>query len=561
MIHPNPIHRVRRRKREAQIGLLIARHGFGYLTGRFNPYTKWKLKRQAVTAAEQTAHIARSVRFRRMLEALGPTFIKLGQVLSTRPDILPVDIVHELTKLQDAVTPMPWEKVKKGLEHQLGDNFEQNFSEFATDPIASASIAQVYKARLKTGEEVAVKIIRPGTERTIRDDLSILERWLPRLLQLTLGDDSRRWNPHAIIHQLRISIQFELDLQHEGRNADIFRANFKGDKRVYVPRIYWDYTNRSVLVMEYINGKPLAEFFAEGVAAETKKALAQNGANIVLKQVFEHGFFQADPHPGNALVLDGGVICFLDFGMFGRLDPQSQSILGRVLHAVAKKDMNRLFKAARDLRVLPTDGDSTEMRLAVLDLLEQYYGLPLKQINIRQLLRDVIQLISRYQVGIRHDFLFLAKALSTIEATGRNLDPDFDMISLIEPFVRKLVARRFSPRHVLHDTQLFTEDVVQLTQETPELLLEILRQIRSGRSRLEFHHTGLENTLERMNRIFDKVTLGLIIGALLIASSLMAHAKLGPEWLGYPIIGGFGFLIAGGFGLYLVYDILRSRRS
>jgi len=560
MIRAHPIQRVRRGKREFQITTIIARHGFGYLTGRFNPYTKWKLKRQAASAAEQTSHIARSVRFRRMLEELGPTFIKLGQVLSTRPDILPVDIVNELTKLQDDVTPMPWEKVKKNLEQQLGADFEQNYSEFDTDPIASASIAQVYKARLKTGERVAVKIIRPDTERIIRDDLSILERRLPWLLHLTLGDDSRRWDPQSIINQLRISIQFELDLQHEGRNADIFRANFQGDKRVYVPRIYWDYTNRTALVMEYIDGKPLAEYFGDGVEAEVQKSLAQNGANIVLKQVFEHGFFQADPHPGNALVLDGGVICFLDFGMFGRLDPRAQSILGRVLHAVAKKDINRLFKAARDLEVLPSNGDSTEMRLAVLDLLEQYYGLPLKQINIRQLLRDVIQLISRYQVGIRPDFLFLAKALSTIEATGRKLDPDYDMVSLIEPFVRKMVARRFSPQHIMHDTHLFTEDVVQLTQETPELVLEILRQIRSGRSRLKFHHTGLEDSLERMNRIFDKVTLGLIIGALLIASSLMAHAKLGPEWLGYPIIGGFGFLIAGGFGLYLVYDILRSRK-
>jgi len=560
VIRPHPIHQARRHKREAQIALIIARHGFGYLTGRFNPYTKWKLKRQASSAAAQTAHIARSVRFRRMLEELGPTFIKLGQVLSTRPDILPLDIVNELAKLQDHVAPLSWEKVKKGLERQLGVDFEQNFSEYQTEPIASASIAQVYKARLKTGEPVAVKIIRPGTEQIVHDDLSILERRLPWLLHLTLGDDSRRWNPQAIIQQLRISIQFELDLQHEGRNADIFRANFQKDKRVYVPRIYWDYTNCYALVMEYIDGKPLSEYFGDDVAEERKKALARKGANIVLKQIFEDGFFQADPHPGNVFILEGDIICFLDFGMFGRLDPRAQSILGRVLHAVAKKDIHRLFKAARDLEVLPADGDPAEMRLAVLDLLEQYYGIPLKQINVRQLLRDIIQLVSRYQVGIRHDFLFLAKALSTVEASGRNLDPDFDMVSLIEPFVRKMVARRLSPQHILHDTHLFTEDVVQLTQETPELVLEILRQMRSGRSRMEFNLRGLESSLERLNRISDKITGGLIVAALTIASSLMAHAKLGPEKFGYPLIGGVGFLLAGITGAYLVYDMLRSRR-
>lgn len=553
-----PYKNLRLLRRFKQIGQIAARHGFGDVTGRLYLFAKLKIKQDP--AAAQMAHLARAERFRRMLEELGPTFIKLGQVLSTRPDILPADMVAELAKLQDHVTETPWDQMKKGLQNRIDDEFEGQFSEFDPAPIASASIAQVYRARLKSGEPVAVKIIRPGTERIVHDDLILIEeflvKWLTRFVK-----EVRRWRPQAIVEQLRTSIRHELDLQHEGRNADIFRANFQGDPRVYVPQIYWDYTQRDVLVMEFIEGRPMAEFFGDGVEMETKKALAENGARIVLKQIFEHGFFQADPHPGNALVMKGNVICFLDFGMFGRLDSQAQVLLARILHAVVKKDVHRLFKAARDLGVLSEEVNPTEMRLAVLDLLEQYYGIPLQQIHVRDLLRDILQLISRYQVGIRHDFLFLAKALSTVEASGRKLDPDFDMVGSIKPFVRTMIAQRFSPKRLMHDTHLFTEDVVQLTQETPELLLEILRQFRSGRSRIEFHSRGLENSLERVNRIFDKLTLGLIISALLIASSLMAHAKLGPEWKGYPIIGGFGFLIAGGFVLYLIYDILRSRRT
>ncbi|MBN1844516.1 MAG: hypothetical protein JW810_02455 [Sedimentisphaerales bacterium] len=552
-----PYKNYRSLRRYQQIIMTVVRHGFGDLVGRLHLLARLKIKHRG-SADRQAEQISRAIRFRRMLEQLGPTFIKLGQILSTRPDLLPADMVAELANLRDRVTPMGWDQIRKALPRQDDQPFESLFAEFETEPMASASIAQVYRARLITGEQVAVKIVRPGTEKIFKDDLIILEH-LAHLVDTHI-EEARHWDTPAVIDQLRTSIAHELDLVHEGRNAEIFRSNFAGDPKVHVPHIFWEYSQRQVLVMEYVAGRPLAEFFEPDVPVSVRKELARRGADIVLRQVFEHGFFQADPHPGNILVLPGAVLAVLDFGMFGRLDTQAQGVLARVLHAVAEKDVDRLFRAARDLGVLPEAEHLPEMRVAVLDLLEQYYGIPLKQIHIRQLLRDVIQLIGRYRVGIRHDFLFLAKALGTMEATGRKLDPDFDIIAHIEPFVRTLIRRQYAPRRLLRISQRLLEDVTQLATESPEMILDILRQVRAGRGRLEFRHTGLEEAFGKINRLSDKLILGMILSALIIASSLMAHADLGPRFLGYPLIGGVGFLIAGIAGLWMVFDILRSRR-
>jgi ubiquinone biosynthesis protein len=538
-------------RRYRQIAQAFSRFGFGELIGRLNLFSLVGFKRATPHVKE-----SRAVRFRLMLEHLGPTFIKLGQVLSTRPDLLTEDFIAELALLQDRVTVTPWEQFRGQLKTPRP--IEDMFAEFDPQPIASASIAQVYRARLKSGEKVAVKIIRPGTEKILADDLAILEHlavWIQ-----THIIETRHWNLPAVIDQFRRSVGFELDLHHEGRNADIFRANFAGDSTLYVPKIYWDYSGKNILTMEFIEGKPITEYFDLAVDIAIRRRLADHGAKAVLKQIFEHGFFHADPHPGNALILPGEVICFLDFGMFGRLDEHAMDVLARVLNAVVKKDIDRLMKAAKDLGVLPERQNPTELRIAVLDLLEQYHGLPLRQINVPQMLRDIVRLVSRYRLGIRHDFLFMIKALGAIESTGRKLDPDFDMLSRIEPFVRTMLLKRFSPGRVLDNAQRVSEDLTQLARETPEHVLEILRKASSGQVRFDFRHQGLEEPFAQLNRMSDKLVLGLIIGALIIASALMAHANVGPKMYGYPIVGGLGFVIAAVAGLWIVIDILRSRR-
>jgi len=549
---------IRNLHRYRQILTTIGRFGFGELFGRWGLRRRLRLWRKPI--AQSTPHLTRAVRFRMMLEQLGPTFIKLGQVLSTRPDLLPADIVSELANLQDSVTPVEWTRFRAGLDSSSLAILE-TLVDFNPKPIASASIAQVYEARLKSHERVAVKIVRPGARRIIRDDLQILEH-LGRLIQ-THVEEARDWNIPGLIEQFRTSITHELDLQHEGRNADIFRNNFANDDTIAVPKVYWDYTNRDMLVMEFIDGRRIAEYFAPDTDPALRKQLAQTGAKAVLKQIFEHGFFQADPHPGNAFVLDGGVICFLDFGMFGRMEPHSLNLLAGALHAIVHKDVDRLLRTARDMDILNHTPTEPSLRLAVLDMLEQYHGIPLKQIHVPFLLRDIITLMNRYRLTVRPDIIFMLKALGTIEATGRKLDPDFDMIAHIAPFVRTLMLKRFRPETLMANTRDFAEDIMRLTRESPELMLDILRRTSEGKLQIEMRHTGLDEHMSQLNQMSDKVTLGIIIGALIIASAVMAHVGIGPKikFLGdIPIIGGFGFLIAGITGLWITYDILRNRK-
>ena len=552
-----PLRNYRVFRRAQHIVLTVRRYGFfGDLIRQSNLPPILKLKK--VPAPEPTGAQARSARLRAMLEELGPTFIKLGQILSTRPDLLPGDITSELAMLQDHVTPVGWDRMEPECRRCLGEHYQAFFSEFNTEPIASASIAQVYEARLRSGEKVAVKIVRPGTEARFAEDLAVLE-FLGNLMEAHV-EEARHWNVRRIVGQLRRSVQHELDLKHEGRNADIIRANFAKNKTIYVPKIYWEHTSRSVLIMEFVEGRPLAEFFDGRADPETRQELASRGANVILKQIFEDGFFQADPHPGNVLVLGDNVICFLDFGMFGRLDRDSVAILSRILHASANKDVERLLKAARDLRVLPEDLNEGELRIALLDLLEQYHGLPLKQIDVPKLLGDIVDLISRYNIGVRYDFFFLIKALSTLESTGRHLCPDFDMIAHIEPFIRSMMLRHYSPGHLWETSQRVTEDLARLGRESPEHVLEILRQVRNGRLKIEFHHKGLDQPLKELNQVSDKINLGLIVAGLTIASSLMAQAGIGPKVLKIPLIGGLGFLLAFLAGFWIILDILRNRR-
>jgi ubiquinone biosynthesis protein len=551
-----PYKKYRSLRRSRQIIVTLSRYGFDELADRLKMFRvrKWRKRTEMSVSASQT----RAERVRLMLERLGPGFIKIGQVLSTRADLLPADIVIELSNLQDQVAHTPWDVMVKKSNGRLGPNFTKNFSEFDTEPIASASMAQVYKACLQTGENVAVKIIRPGTRQIFEDDLMVFEL-LGHVMQKQFRE-TRQWDMQLILNQIRASVSHELDMQHEGRNADIFRANFAGDPTVYVPKIYWEHTSQDVLVMEYIEGRRISDYFDESADLQTRETLANHGANVVLKQIFQHGFFQADPHPGNAFILDGGVICFLDFGMFGRLESSALEQLGRALTAVVKKDIDRLLKAGSNLGILPDSKDQTEFKLALLDLVEQYHGIPLKQVNVRKMLGDVLQLIHKFNVGIRHDFLFLIKALGTIEATGRKLYPDFDMLSLVKPFVRSMVTDRYTPKHLADQSLLLGEDLSQLARETPEHLLEILRDMRHGKFKIEFQHENLERPLNQLDRSADKLVLGMVIAALIVASAVLAQARIGPEIYGFPIIGGLGFLIAGITGMGVIFDILRRRK-
>lgn len=491
-----------------------------------------------------------------MLEELGPTFIKFGQLLSTRSDLLPADVVEELIYLQDRVTPTPWKYMKWRFEHE-GMDISKVFSHFDTTPIASASLAQVYAATLKTGEKVAVKVLRPQIEEIIGADLSILERFAAIIIQHF--EEARRWEPEGIIREFRRSIYKELDMRHEGRNADIFRNNFAGDPTVYVPKIYWNLSSRAILVMEFIGGKRMADCFDPALPLEFRRKIANNGAQAVLKQIFLHGFFQADPHPGNGFVLDDGVICWLDFGMFARVDQDSLILIAQGLYATINKDADRLVKATREIGMVTSDSDVDQLKLALIDLVDQYHGLPLKDIVLGKLLAEVIQIIRLNKLRLRSDLMMLVKSISTIESVGRCLDPDFDIIEHARPFIKKVLEERRSPGRLINNAMALGEDIASFVRAAPDNALQILKKIKDGQLKIDFMHKGLEEPTSELHRVIDKLILGLITSALLIASSLIVQVGKGPQLFGFSAIGIIGYFAAGFLALWIAWDIFRRR--
>ena len=547
----NPFKSYRTLSRTRRILLIVSKYGFGELMGWLKFKTWWRRS----TGAEHPA-LTRAKRFRLMLEELGPTFIKFGQLLSTRSDLLPADVVEELVYLQDRVTPTPWKYMKLRFE-QAGINIAQTFSHFDTTPIASASLAQVYGATLKNGDKIAIKVLRPNIEDIISSDLSILERFAAAITQHF--EEAKRWEPEGIIREFRRSIYKELDLRHEGRNAEIFRNNFADDPTVYVPKIYWNLSSRHILVMEFIDGKRLIDCFDPAVPIELRKKIANNGAQAVLKQIFLHGFFQADPHPGNAFVLDDGVICWLDFGMFARVDQDSLLYIAQGLYATLNKDGDRLVKATRAIGMITDDSEIDQLKLALIDLVDQYHGLPLKQIVLGKLLSEVVQIIRLYKLRLRSDLMMLVKSISTIESVGRNLDPDFDIIEHAHPFIKNILAQQHSPGRLVNAAANLGEDIATFVRTAPDNVLQILRKMRDGQLKIDFMHKGLERPVNELNRMIDKLILGLITGSLLIASSLIVQTGRGPQLFGYSFVGIVGFGAAFFLALMITWDILKRR--
>ena len=549
----NPFKSYRTLSRSRRIFFIVSKHGFGELIGWLRIRSWWR----KATPTGRPPVLSRAKRFRLMLEELGPTFIKFGQLLSTRSDLLPADVVEELIYLQDRVTPTDWKFMKWRFEHE-GMDISRVFSDFDTTPIASASLAQVYAATLKsTGEKVAVKVLRPQIEEMISADLSILERFAGILIQHF--EEARRWEPEGIIREFRRSIYKELDMRHEGRNADIFRNNFAQDATVYVPRIYWNLSSRAILVMEYIDGKRLSEFFDPAIPLALRKKIAHNGAEAVLKQIFTYGFFQADPHPGNGFVMDDGVICWLDFGMFARVDQDSLILIAQGLYATINKDADRLVKATREIGMITSDSDVDQLKLALIDLVDQYHGLPLRDIVLGKLLAEVVQIIRLNKLRLRSDLMMLVKSISTIESVGRRLDPDFDIIEHARPFVKQVLEERRSPGRLLNSAMAIGEDIAAFIRTAPDNALQILRKIKDGQLKIDFMHKGLEGPVNEFNRMIDKLILGLITSALLIASSLIVQAGKGPQLFGFSAVGIVGYFTAGFLGLWIAWDIFRRR--
>ncbi|MCI0495872.1 AarF/ABC1/UbiB kinase family protein [candidate division KSB1 bacterium] len=546
-------------KRYRQILSVLLKYGFDDIVERLKLRSFLKIGRRFFRksrAVQKIEHLTTAQRLRMALAELGPTFIKLGQVLSTRPDLIPLDFVKELEKLQDNVPPFPSHQAMQIVATELNKPVAELFLSFSEEPLAAASIAQVHRAVFPDGKAIVVKIQRPNIRTTIETDINILydfaaivEKYIP---------EAELYNPKAIVNEFAKTIRSELDFIREGRNIDRFRNYFKNDRTIYLPQVYWEYTTANVLTMEFIDGTKISDIDFSQRSDLNPKIIARNGAMATLKMIFEYGFFHADPHPGNIFVLKNNILAPIDFGMVGRLDEQTKNYLRSLLSAIVEKDIDRIIKIFIDAEVLDERNDTRSLRLDLNDFIDTYMGIPLYQLEIEKLFGDLVDVLRRHRISLMTDVVLMAKALATIEALGRSLDPEFNIMTLIEPYATKLMLQPVLPMKQLKELKQLAKDTEELIKILPSDLKFILRKMKKGKMNMIFEHRGLERLILEIDKSSNRLSFSLIIAALIIGSSLIIFLNKGPFILGLSIFGLIGFLIAAILGLWLVIAILRS---
>ncbi len=541
---------------------VLLKHGFGQLVRQIGLLKLLPLGRQASTLkveeTEIVAPISLPTRFRLVLEDLGPTFIKFGQVLSSRPDLIPDEFISELKKLREEVTPLPFPAIRRQIDQELEHNFDAIFSEVEETPLAAASIGQVHSAVLSDGTKVVVKVMRPGIEKIIRNDLDILYL-IARLLEKHIPE-LRRFDPDGLVREFEKTIFKELDFTIEALNTERFRNNFKDDPAVVVPKIFWEISRKHVLVQEKIHGAPIDNFDKLEAFGLDKAHLAREGMRIFLRQVLEFGFFHADPHPGNVLVLPDGRIGLLDFGMVGYLDPHGEENLSTLIISIIHHDYDAIISALGDLGVTFDDDMIPQLRRELQELIETYYGLPLQRIGLSDVISRLIHLSSEFGITIPSYFLMLSRAMVVAEGVGRQLDPDIDIFAIGQPMIADILKRKSSPRKVASDSLRTLMEIKRVAAGLPNQLNSIMKKLIRGRIRIEFAHVGLEPLSKELERLGNRLVFGMVIAALILGSSIIMMADKGPLLFGYPMPGIIGFFLAGVIGLWLLFSILRSGR-
>jgi ubiquinone biosynthesis protein len=517
---------------------------------------------KADTAAAQTdenvRQHSRAVRFRLALEELGPTFIKFGQLLSTRPDLIPADYVHELEHLQDEVAPETSEQIFIDIEQQLGGKLDDIFASFDRRPIAAGSIAQVHRATTRQGNEVVVKARRPGIAETLETECEILED-LAALLKATLFERDTI-DPKRIVQEFNEAVSREVDLSAERRNQLRFLRNFKDDPAIHVPQVYEEYCSEGVLTMEYIDGIRPGDAEAVKKAGLDPQIIAHRGADFVLTQIFEMGFFHADPHPGNFFLLPDNVLAPIDFGQVAYLSGDDRMLLKEMVLAVIDNNAAQMVRALQRADMTTTKTQTDELARELELMLGTYHDLPLRDIPISKVIMQTFELMRKHSVQPPAQFALMLKSLMTIESFARRLDPEFNILNNLKPYARRFAFPDMDPRTALHRLRDAVKDARELVSRLPEDINIILNKFRKGDFQLKVHHEHLENLTRTLDKSSNRISFALIIAGLLIGSSMLVSQQgivLGLVTL--QTLGIVGYIAAAIIGLWLLASIIRSR--
>ncbi|WP_043589158.1 ABC1 kinase family protein [Geminisphaera colitermitum] len=537
--------------RAKEIFTVLARHGFANLLNQIDPQGHWWQRLVPQPGQRRTLW----ERTRLALEELGPTFVKAGQILSMRPDVLPHGLILELRKLQNSVSPLPFDEMREVLVDELEFEPYEVFATFDETPVASASLAQVYRATLPDGRAVAVKVQRPNLAKIVHADLDLLTWFIAQLHHRIAA--LQPYDLPAVVAEVKASLLRELDFRNEVRNQQYFNALNPNPTKVFAPAVADELCGERVLVMEWIDGTPVS---SSKLTRDEARRIAANGAESIIHQVLISGFFHADPHAGNVLIVPDGRLCFLDWGMVGNLTKRLRHGLADLLSAAVAQDAERIVQIAAELGSPGGRADLRAMERDVTLALREDFNPTLGHEQIGRAMLKLLFIFGQNGIYITRDYSLMAKAVLSIEEVAGTLDPGFELASHARPVLKQLYAERTGPRAVWRETHQFLRSMALGARELPSGLFRILRRLERDDLTIKFQHQGLEDLDDALKTASNRITLGVIVGSIVMGSSLIITTRVGPTLFGYPALGIIGYLLSALFGCYIVWDIFRHGR-
>lgn len=553
--------RIRHIHRYREIAVALIRNGFGMIVDEigFSQFLSLPQKFFPMKKVKHSFTIGERVRL--VLEELGPTFVKLGQIASTRPDLFPEEIIRELEKLQDQVPPFSFAEVREIVEQELGGEIEELFDYFDQTPLAAASIGQVHQAVLRSGEKVAVKVQRPRIAKTIETDLEILQD-LAFLAEHRL-EWAAKYQIKEIVDELSKSLRAELDYTIEARNAEKMRQLHKNDRAIQIPQVFLEYTTKRVLTIEYVEGVKLKDVAKLKENGYNCKKIAECLSKGIFDQIFTHGFFHGDPHPGNVLVMSDEMIAFIDFGMVGRLTPEMKYHFSSLVIALMRKNTDSIIKTIFRMGIVPDEVDLMDLRNDVEVLREKYSNVPLSQVSLGEAVNDLLQTAFKHSIRIPADLTMLGKTLLTVEGIVEALDPEASIVDLAEPFGRQLLKERLHPKQIAENFKKQATDYGEMLIDLPIYIKELLSLAKKGRLHHDITIPELDLVLKKLDRISNRLSFSIVLLAFsIIMVGIIIGSSMGRQstllWK-IPAIE-IGFVVATLMFLWLLYSIIKSGR-
>ncbi|HKX31049.1 MAG TPA: AarF/ABC1/UbiB kinase family protein [Blastocatellia bacterium] len=547
-------------RRYRQIAETLTKHGFGYLLAVLGMERFLTFHQELLGEVIGGSTLTPPQHIRLAMEELGTTFIKLGQLLSTRSDLLPPEYISEFARLQDEAPAIPSDLARETIESEFGRSIAELFAEFESEPLAAASIGQAHAAVLPDGSEVVIKVRRPGVVEQVEEDLEILHN--------LAAAASRRWefvkryDLLGLVQEFSLSLRGELDYIREGQNAEKFAAHFADDLSVHIPRVYWETTTSRILTIERIRGIKASDTAMLDRCEIDRTTLAEQGARVILKMVFEHGFFHADPHPGNFFIEPDGRFGLIDFGMVGTVDEKTQDYLANLILAMSKQDYDRFVESVLELDVTKQRVNRVELKRDFERMIKPFYGLPLGKVPLAPLLYDAFAIIRRHRLHLPPNLALLVKTIIITEGIGTHLDPNFHLTSVIEPYTERLMLRLFSPARLARKLGQSSLDLARLGIEVPRQLRRLLSEIERGGFEVGMKRDSFVPLIDRLEQLANRIVLGVIAAAFIVGLSVLLSVYRPPGWERWAgRMFAVGFLFAAVLGGYLAWSILRPTRS